>query len=493
VFTYEVTRFADTFAHGAEALPIWSTGHIDPSDRYANEYPVSFILLSEALLLQNTDPLALMRFIELFTIMLLITLVYFIARIFSPTYAAFAPLGFIGAFWVDQGHFSPQGIALVLYLVFFLSVIKVVTTSEYRRSWLILAIIMLFAITFTSPTNSFFLVASLASIGAVSYMLVRRNPTTDRIIAFTVLAGILFLAWSIYNAESRTIVKAEVFGAKLSEDFGDLEKIKVTPSPSVSYELVNYVRAGVSAFVISSGIVMSLFLVRKKNGTRPRDLVILVGWFATASLILIGLYLSPVLVSRNFLYVSIVWSIMLAAFFSTSSLGKWDKSLRITLLVFIIILVISIPITRYGRDPTTYVSLSLLDAIEELVGGSHHGERVVSYFMGSAVTKYVAASKGVKVEARAYETIFDLETRKFKYVLEGSKGNINSTLDWIRDKSATSGKVIFSEPEKNSIVMKWNAPGLYSEIEGGVRENYNLIISNGATRIYSSPHGTLPH
>ncbi|HEV8386279.1 MAG TPA: hypothetical protein VGQ03_01520, partial [Nitrososphaera sp.] len=235
VLTYEMPRFTDIFAHGAEGLPIISGGEVDQNDRYAREYPSTFILLAVSSILQGDDPLVLIKFTELFTSLVVISLIYCIARTSNSRFAVLAPVAFMGAFWVDQGHFSPQGLALIFYLVFFLSVVKAISSTASRRGWLAMAMVMLFAVNFTSPTNSLFLILNLATIAAVSFFAIRkRNVISNRILVFVVLAGAVFLSWSIYNAETRTIFKAEEFEQLLADDFGTPD-IKVTPSPSESY------------------------------------------------------------------------------------------------------------------------------------------------------------------------------------------------------------------------------------------------------------------
>ncbi|MCI0558013.1 MAG: hypothetical protein MN733_05920 [Nitrososphaera sp.] len=476
VFTYEVPRFTDIFAHGAESLPVIASGHIDPADRYAREYPSTFVLLGISALLQDADPLSLIRFTELFTILVVVTLVYCIARTSNSRYAILAPVSFMGAFWVDQGHFSPQALALIFYLVFFLSLIKAISAKESRRGWLATAFAMLVAVNFTSPTNSLFLILNLAIIGAVAFIAFRRrNVVTNRIIVFTALAGALFLSWSIYNAESRTILKAEEFEQRLADDFLT-ENIKLTPSPSASYQVVNTLRMVVVGFVLVSGTVMSAFLLRRKE--KSHYVLILIGWFATASFIVLSLDLSPVLLSRNFMYVSIPWAILMASFFAQSNIvARIDKPVKIALLCFVVILLISIPATRFGRDPTTYASSSLVNSVETLASGSQGGERVISYFIGSLVTKYYAAANGIRMETLSFDKIFQ------KSYLDA---DVNATVEWLDSQSFINSRVIFSDPERNNVAMKYDQPELYDQIEASVEKDHNLIINNGSTRVYSS-------
>ncbi len=481
VISYEVPRFTDVFAHGAESLPVISDGHIDQADRYAREYPSTFILLGVTAIVQGLPPLALIRYAELFTILLFMALVYCIGRHYNSRFAALAPLSFMGAFWVDQGHYSPQGLALVFYLVFFLSMIKAVTGKESRRGWLAIGLLALFATNITSPTNSFFLLLNLVSIAGMAYIVVRkRNLVSNRAILLTAIAAVLFLSWSIYNAETRTVFKWEEFEQKLSEGVTEGD-IKVTPSPSESYSAVITLRTVIVASVVVSGAIMSIVLLKRKQ--KSSYVLILIGWFATASFIVISMYLSSVLLSRNFLYVSIAWAVLVAVFFAQNRFGRRDRIAKVALFAFVIALLVSIPATRYGRDPTTYASPSLVNSAEILAESSKGGERVISYFIGSLVSKYYAAASDIRFETLSFDRVFQtsFEAR-----------NITLTKDWIQSQGTFNSRMIFSDPEQNNIAMKYNQPELYDEIEDGVREKNNLIINNGSTRVYSSTSSISP-
>ncbi len=477
VFTYEVPRFTDIFAHGAEALPVISNGEIDSDDRYAREYPSPFVLLGISAILQDIAPLALIRFAELFTILVVITLVYCIARTTNSRFSALAPISFMGAFWVDQGHFSPQGLALVFYMVFFLAIIKAISASESRRGWLATAFVMLLAINLTSPTNSLFLVLNLATVGIVAFAVFRRkNLVSNRVIVFTALAGAIFLSWSIYNAESRTVLRAEEFERTLADNFGT-ENVQLTPSPSTSYQLVLSLRLLVVGFVLLSGMAVSILLIRRKQ--KSHYVIILVGWFATASFIAISMYLSPVLLSRNFMYVSIPWALLMTVFFAQNLPVKRDKVAKAVVLSIVVILLVSIPATRYGRDPTTYASSSLVSSADTLAAASKGGERVISYSIGSLVTKYYAAVHGVDVDTITFDRVFQ------KSYFDG---DMDAMVGWLHSQSIV-GRVIFSDPEKNNIAMKFDEPELYDRLEESVEEDHNLIINSGSTRVYSSTSG----
>jgi hypothetical protein len=218
---------------------------------------------------------------------------------------------------------------------------------------------------------------------------------------------------------------------------------------------------------------MSLVLLKKRSHFN----VLIIGWFATASFIVITMYLSPVLLSRNFMYVTIPWAIIVSLFLSHGVAVKRDRIAKAAVFAMVVALVISIPATRYGRDPTTYAPASIVDSASTLASASSGGERVISYFMGSLVTKYFAAANDISVDTMSFDKTF-----------QGAYLNNRPELteEWLDSQSVVNSRVFFSDPERNNVVMKYDQPELYERLEHGIEDDHNLIINNGSTRVYSS-------
>jgi hypothetical protein len=474
ILTYEIPRFQDIFIHGAGVMPIINEGIIDPTHRYASEHPTAFVLMAMSVITQNMEIFMYFRFIELFIMLLSIVLIYFIARFFSPKYAQFGPLAFIGVFWVDQGHFSPQGIALILYLVFFLCMIKALNTRG-NRNWLILAMLMLLTINLTSPTNSFFLLLNLLTIPALGYVITRQTKYASKYMILALICGVVFIGWSTYNAESRTILKAEVFGDEIAEKIGSVEGgVEIHRTPNSSYVFVNNIRMLVISTVIGSGIVLSIVLMRNK--LRSDHSIMLVGWFAIAYLIIVSFYISSFLLSRHFMYTIFPWALLVPFFLANMKHNRWQKSIKLFLLFSIVAFTILVPITRYGREPTTYVPASLVNSGELIAENSDNGN-VIAYGMSASITKYLNAVFGGDVEVRRYHLFFE------KVFEEDRTYRVE---DWIkREATSADDKIIFSDTEKNIIGLKYSEGKLYETFENNVQSSDNLVINNGDARVYS--------
>ncbi len=474
VLASETPRFQDIFIHGAGVPSIISTGLIDPTHRYASEHPNAFVFMSMSVIVQDIDAFEYFRFIELVIMLSLILLIYFIARFFNPAYAAIGPLAFVSVYWVDQGHFSPQGIAIVLYLIFFLSMIKAIVSTTNNRNWLILTILMLVAINLTSPTNSFFLLINLLTIPAVGYVISRQRKIPNRIVVIAFICAVIFTGWSTYNAESRTILKAEVFGDEIEEKLGSVDSAKITRTPDKTYLFVNNVRMFVTISVIASGVILSFILMRSRS--KLDHVIMLAGWFAIAYLIIVSFYISTFLLARHFMYTIFPWAIVVAFFLAYGQQSRWYKGIKLFLLLSIIAFTILVPVTRYGREPTTYVPASLVNS-GELIAEKSTKSNVIAYGMSASVTKYLNALIGGDLEVRRYHLFFEKVFEEDKtYKVE----------DWIRREAIDmDDKIIFSETEKNIIALKYSEAELYESFEKNVRTTDNLLINNGDARVYS--------
>ena len=474
ILTSEIPRFQDVFIHGAEAVPIISTGFIDPTYDYAREYPNAFIHMAMSIITQNVETFVYFRFIELFILLSVVVFVFLLARLFSPTYAPIASLAFMGIFMADQGHFSPQGIAIIIYLVFFLSLIKTISASKYNRSWFILAVIALIAINLTSPTNSFFLLVNLLMIAATGYVLSkqRHRKIANRVLFFGFLCGIIFLGWSVYSAQSHTILKAETFGGEIAEKFGSVEGVKVTKEPDISYSFVNNIRMSVTIFVITSGVALSIILLRNKVSLA----LILTGWFAISYFMVVSMYASSSLLGRNFMYAVFPWSFLVVSFLANRKDSRLHNIVKVSLVLSIVLFIVLVPITRYGREPTTYLPASLIDSTEMIAERSQDG-KVVSYSMGGTALKYFNAVQDNDINIRRYLFFFE---KSFE------EERVYHVENWIqREAAVTDDKIIFSEAERNIIVLKYSEGEVYDTFEKDIRGMHNLIISNGDSRVYS--------
>ncbi len=467
VLIVENPRFHDTYLHGAEVFPIIFNGH--PEDRYSTNYPTAFILLANSLIISNIPNFTFFKLFELIILLSAIILLYYIAKIFTVRYALLTPLAFLGSDWLEHGHFSPQTFALILYITFFLSLYSYYKNK--RIEWLSIAILTSVLITFTNPTNTFMLLLNLFILIIAIYVYRYRYHEMTNI---TILILIIFIGWSLYNAQYY-VFKAKEFGGKLQSSFGNLDKLQLTPEASAGYDLTNQLRYIVSACVIITGLLFTLLFLKIKH----LDLIIISSILLSTILFISGTaFIESFLLTRSFLYVTIAWSIALSIFILYISSSKiYSKGIKIGIISMLIIFIILIPITRYGRDTTAYLPYSIYHTSYLLSNNNNSKYTLIADHPTVYLNKYTKMGLGDKLFASYSITM----------IIENSirENNLEEEVYRIIDfKNRYNPIFIGSDFGKNQFVLKFNKGDLYDEIEKSYND-INIIISTGNVRVYS--------
>ncbi len=470
VLVSENPRFHDTYLHGSEAFSIISNGYTEGT--YPDGYPLSFILLANSLIISNIPNLTFFKLFELLILLSATLLLYYIARHFTPRYALLAPFAFLGSNWVDKGYFSPQAFALILYITFFLSFYSYYKSK--RINWLFITILTSILIIFTNPTNSFILLMNCIIIIATIYTFRYRYHEITNI---AILIVVISLGWNLYNAEYY-VLKAEAFGEELVSSFGILGKVKLTPAPTEGYDLVNQLRNIISIGVVSTGLLFVLYLFRSKR----LDLLIISSILLSTTLfLLITAFTAPFLLGRSFMYITIAWSILLPIFIlyisSHTSPKIYFKGLKIGIIFMLVIFLILIPISRYGRDATTYISSSIYNTL---------------YLLSSNSSKYTLIADDPTTFVNKY-TQMSLDNKPFESYAITKKietsirqDNIEEEVDKIIDlKNKPNAIFVASDFGKNQFILKYDKGDIYEAIEDSYKYT-NIIISSGNVRVYSS-------
>jgi hypothetical protein len=466
VLITENPRFHDTYLHGAETFPIILNGNTE--GQYSTNYPISFILLANSLIISNIPNLTFFKLFELMILLSVIIILYYIAKIFAPRYALLTPFAFLGSNWVDKGYFSPQALALILYVTFFLSIYSYYKNK--RINWLSIAILTSILIIFTNPTNSIILLINSIIIIITIYAYRYRYHEITNI---AILILIISIGWNLYNAQYY-VLRAEELGEELISSVGILSNLKITPAPSEGYDLVNQLRNIVGISVISTGLLFALLLFRSKRF----DLIIISSILVSTILFLtLTAFTAPFLFGRSFMYITIAWSIALPVFILyISSLKTYSKGIKIGIISMLIIFLILIPITRYGRDATTYISYSIYNT---------------SYLLSNNDSEYTLIADDPTVFLNKY-TKMSLGSKPFgsytiTRMIESSirQNKVEEELNKIIDlKNKPNAIFIASDFGKNQFILKYDKGDVYDKIENSYN-NTNIIISTGNVRVYN--------
>lgn len=481
----ENPRHQDEYLHGGEVFDILSSGYVNPNLEYSHNYPLAFIFMAGSLLTTNLNEIVFFKLFASILTLLLVTMLYYTTRQFNDTFALVAPLALIGSFWTVENHFSPQGLALILYSIIFLALFHYIKNNN--RSWLFLVAISVILINLSNPTNSYILSINLIIIIIIFYLFRRRIDNIQISIMFIFIT--MLLGWASYNAET-TFVKLGTYTEELTSSFGLLTAVKITPNPNPSYAFINELRLLVSSIVLSTGLLSIILLFKMRD---QDNILVLIGWFISNIIVLsLTAFISQFVFGRSYLYLTFSWCILQGLLYSFMYNNRFkirfSKSLiRVPLLTVFILLIVIIPLTHSGRDPTTYITSSLQTSISYLSERESNTNLFISDYPTLFLIKYTKAKTfyenndglSTKLTQRPIDKLAEESIKDGK--------DINEIIDeMVEYKHEPRSIFVANHLGRNIFELKLSEGKSYDIIESEYSSSHNIVISSGNVRIYSN-------
>ncbi len=483
VLLTENLRFFDIYLHGAEAFPIISNGHTSQELQYSNEYPLAFIFMAISLIIAKLPEFVFFKLFGLLVLSSITIIIYYMAKMFDQRFAIIASMAFIGANWINEGHFSPQAIALMMYPLVFLSMFNYMKSN--KKAWIFISIFAIIIINMSNPTQSIALTINLVSIPFIIYMFRRRLD--DKITVISLIAILLLVGWTGYNAISKVYTLGN-YGEELTT-IGSLFEIKVTPKPNETYDFVNQLRLYVSLAILFVSIPPLILFIKH----RTMNELSMSGWFVSTLLFLaVGAFADPVLFARIYLYLlipsSILLSFMYAYMYKPHLFNMRISTLKFGLLGLLIIFIIINPIVRNGANPTIYVPASIYNSLSYWTLQKDGNITLVADSPTLFTSKYTKAKFGdpnLKPNLPLHRVSF---TYMFETSIREGKSSEEIIDEILSSKHRLDTMVVFSNFGRNVIELKYSEAKSYDVIEREF-EDTNLIVSTGNVRIYDTGLG----
>lgn len=475
--TYENPSFMDVFAHSSGAIAVTNSGDLNvrrPIEAYTEEYPISFILLSELMTVTNIQTLFLLKFYSISTILLITILIYAIGRNLAPSYAALSPLALVSLLWVDI-HWSPQAVALPLAFIFLFSLIQV-TNRNASRSWSIVLLLALLTINLTNPTTSYLMLGFLAGVVVIPKLLqtfysrysIRPLDMQHRLVLFilgaSAMAGILAYRTNVLTLRS-------VRNVSRIESAGSLQGSGLPLNPDPSYLVANVSEIGIALFVALSGFFILWSMGRRLSDLKGLDYGLLIAWFVVPFVFApVATYSAPgtTFLQRTYLFPLIIWAVFFSVFASWRSV-----KVRNILVAGILISAVLIPVTKYGPNAQTYIPYSDLYSSDTLL--THlEGGKLAFVTPGIHAVKYYYAEDELSSQIKLVDKKH--EVRKF-----GLPGGELDDLD-------RYNIIIAHNYGKNSLALRLNLDT--SSITNTLMNSdptFNLVINSGGSLVYKTP------
>jgi hypothetical protein len=369
VILYNNPRFTDVYSHEASTISLLNhQGFPTENEYYSKEYPGTFLFQSINLLITGIPDFILLKTMSIFLIILPGVIVYLMVKNIYPTMASIAALAFFATFFNDQGHFSPQLFALSLYLAVLFGLQKVSSYNKRaEKSWIIVAMLAIIIVNISNPTSSYFLFANLLA-GLILLRLLRgpfrwnNKVIWDRIWTILIIDTVILISWSAYIGVGKGIYEP----VDLSTQFSSQLPIHPNP-PDESVFISTYLGYAVRICMFIIGIMMLIVLyLRRKflvDRTITPHLIIIAALFiiALSFIPISGLqkYTSTFLLRAVF-YASISWSLTIPFFINLPFRSRVARNLKYIPIIYGILSIILLPITKYGADYLSFIPSSEL-------------------------------------------------------------------------------------------------------------------------------------
>jgi len=398
-FIYTNPRFLDVYRVAGWVDWISATGSLTGiSDWYLTDWPMANIMFSSASQILGVDALTVAKYYPIVHTFVLALILCVVARKITPRYCLIAPIAYMALDWVQVGHMSPQSYALLLsvLLIFLLSSLRDPTFPGNERTKIALILVVWGVMVLSHGASPLLNLFALFSLWLV-YNLIKRlpplikakHPWAERSPRVQAITGFIILfaaAWFFY-----AFFEAEFVGVRLvnwiqitidnilhGETFVFVQR-HVT-APAASYSLLNSIRWVSILGTLVLGTLVSLYLFLKgKFGNLGLIMVgFFIGYMGVSFYLVVGHFASYG-ADRGFVFGLIPVSMLFTMMVSTALYARADSpvdyhdeqsgkeaqpgrfytmALSGMVLIFIIVSVLALPVTKYGSDPYGFVSES---------------------------------------------------------------------------------------------------------------------------------------
>lgn len=359
----ENVRFTATYKNYRAVDYIRQKGYINTSKQWIHNWPSFSILYSVLIQLATFPEDILLKFYPTFFNVILSLFLFAFFNMVSKNgrITWFSLWIFHIANWIGQDYFSMQSLGLSVYVLVILSILKAITQTRMRKSWVII-FLLLFYLVVTSHALS-----SIVILLAIFTLLIFRRLKR---LVLAINSIIIFSSWSIYGAITylQWNMKKLIFEA-LDFNLVLQKNIFTRISGSSARIFVTQIRIIFSLFFIFFAFLSIILLVKnKKFGEIEKR-----NFFLLLSIIpILGLFsYGGELFMRIYLF-----SLIFISYFISLGLNK-----KMFFYTFIVFLVAAPPLhilARYGNEIIDYVPSSEVRCVQFLYNVTKRGYIILS-------------------------------------------------------------------------------------------------------------------
>lgn len=496
-FTYQDPRFLDTYYHTGNSLDLLNyQGWLTSPNWYVHQFPGIFAFIGQLVSIAGIDSFQLMRFYPLGLSLVVVFLVYVVARTHSQRYASLASAVLLSGLWF-QLHISPQSLELILYLGAVFLFVKIIDDEPRRKLWTILGLVSTPIFVASHPETP--LAVSLGLAGFLVLSLLRSKQTFSQqaskfALPFIALVAILLFWWGIIAVDARALVQTSLVNRALQSILGlplgaPTRALKVAATPSYSYGLTVLSEQGVSVIVWIVGL--AYFALFRK--LRPRELFLAGLFLAAVSTIPIAIFGREDVLQRSYLFALFPFIILTAWLLerrTVLTLAGMNllQLLKVGFIIMLVLFSAIIPITRYGVDPIEYISGSSL-YVSNIAAGLETQHSLLFFHPDEDGWRFYAGLNGAIREPKLEQN--NIANQPGGYVKPGTDPTVPGFNLTFTPADNSANYVIMTSYWQNLYVLRFGTNSAFyiqarENYTASISQNFNLVYSTGTDQIYAN-------
>ena len=496
-FTYQDPRFLDAYYHTGNSLNLLNyQGWLNSPSWYGHQFPGVFLFVGQMISIAGINPFQLMMFYPLGLSLVVVFMVYVIAKMFSSQYASIASATFLGGMWF-QFHISPQSLELVLYLGVIFLVLKIIEDTPRRKLWTAMGLASIPIFVGSHPETPLAVGLGLAGFLILSLLKSKKTfqqQTLRLTLPLSVLICWVLFWWFVVAVEALNLVETTILAKALLTlsqlPIGIKTQTSLPLTPSYSYGVTVLAEQGISVVVWVVGLVYFLFLRR----LQPRELFLGGLFLAAVSTIPIAIFGRTDVLQRSYLFALVPFVILTAWLLERRSALIFRgrdlfRLLRTGFIIMMILFAVLIPIARYGIDPFHYIPGSSLYAANVASGLQQHS--ILFLEPDEDGWRFYAGLEGAISQPKLEQN--NIANQPGGFVKPNSDATLPGFNLTYSEADSTAAYIVLPSYWQNLYTLRFGHNSTFyfavrNDFTGNVTQNFNLVYSTGTDEIYANPN-----
>ncbi|WP_155395971.1 hypothetical protein [Methanosarcina mazei] len=378
-FIYSNPRILDVYAfsHIIDIMTRYGGNFFTGNPMYKSQFQASTILFSIISQYASITSLAIAKYYTIYLMSMISLLLYSTAKKISIKYYIIAPMAYLSLGWVPEYNLAPQSISLLLTCVLQLVLISILKSNSNNSTKVSLAIIIWVTMCLSHALTPIMNLVSFIIIFLVDILSKKKlhilnvayeiRSKVSKVFRLMVLYTTIYVSYILYQSEfiiKRVISTIEAILTNINSESTFVVIDRSVIEPSYSYLLGYKLRMLIIVITITIGLLCALIILLTE-GEKPLNIYIsgLFLGYTFIGIFLVATGYNIYGTGRTYIFLLIPFSILCSMCMNEIQRLEHNKYLRLvrySVVVFIVVSMTILPITRYASDPYNFISESEL-------------------------------------------------------------------------------------------------------------------------------------